>query len=342
MWPDPERPWYGSFVYSQARSLERAGVELDVLYVPGYRSSREYARGASEVLRRSKRRQYDLVHAHYGHSGVLARLQTKAPVLLSYCGDDLLGTPKSDGVGLTLRSVVLARAFAQLSRVIAATITKSEEMELRLPRGSRPNNHVIPNGVDLSRFSPMPKAEARGQLRWDGKAKNLLFVGSPEIPRKNIKLAEGVRNELVRRGIQVELRVADGIKPDAVPVWMAASDALIFPSLFEGSPNAVKEAMAMELPIVSAPVGDVPERFRGVEGTFVAERDPRIMADSVELALEYDGTPMARTAISQLSIDNVAERLVALYRSLIQLAYERCLCSPDDTNEQDRLNSTPQ
>ena len=70
MWPDTQRPWYGAFVHSQARSLERIGVNLDVLYVPGYRSSWEYARGAKEVFRRSKRQQYELVHAHYGHSGV--------------------------------------------------------------------------------------------------------------------------------------------------------------------------------------------------------------------------------------------------------------------------------
>jgi glycosyltransferase involved in cell wall biosynthesis len=319
MWPDSQRPWYGSFVYSQARSLERIGVDLDVLYVPGYRSSREYARGAGEVLRRSKRRQYDLVHAHYGHSGLLARLQRKAPVLLSYCGDDLLGTPKSDGVGLTRRSIVLARAFAQLSHVLSATITKSEEMELRLPPSSRKRNNVIPNGVDLSKFEPIQKDVARSRLGWSGKSKNLLFVGNPDFPRKNVRLAEAVRDELLQRGIQVELRIAWQVEPDMMTSWMAASDVLLFTSLFEGSPNTVKEAMAMELPIVSASVGDVPERLRNIEGTFVTERNREAMADSVELALEHDHAPAARVAIAELSIESVAERVLTLYRSLVAL-----------------------
>jgi glycosyltransferase involved in cell wall biosynthesis len=317
MWPDAERPWYGSFVYTQARSLERIGVNLDVLYVPGYRSSLEYARGAGEVLRRSRRRRYDLVHAHFGHSGVLARLQTKAPVLLSYCGDDLLGTPTSNGVGLTRRSVVLARSFAQLSRVLSGTITKSEEMELRLPSSSRDRNHVIPNGVDLSQFNPMPKHAARNQLSWSGTSKILLFVGNPAFPRKNVKVAEAVRDELVQRGVQVELRIAWQVEPDLVPVWMAASDVLVFPSLFEGSPNTVKEAMAMELPIVSAPVGDVPERLRNVEGTFVVERNPTVMADAVEDALQYERAPTARAALAELTVERVADRLLALYGSLV-------------------------
>jgi len=316
MWPDDERRWYGSFVHSQAQSLERIGVDLDVLYVPGYRASREYARGAAEVLRRARRCRYDLVHAHYGHSGVLARLQSSAPVLLSYCGDDLLGTPTPDGLGFTRGSVVLARGFAQLSRVLSATITKSEEMERRLPVGSRERNSVIPNGVDLASFEPMPKDLARGKLGWSAGAKNLLFVGNPAYSRKNVKLAEAACEELRRRGARVELRVAWQVDPDAMKLWFAASDVLLFPSLSEGSPNTVKEAMAMELPVVSAPVGDVPERLKGVEGTYVAERDAVAMADKVELALEHDRAPAARTAVAELSIEKVAQRIVDLYRSL--------------------------
>jgi glycosyltransferase involved in cell wall biosynthesis len=317
MWPDAERPWYGSFIHTQARSLENIGVDLDVLYVPGYRSSREYARGAVEVRRRSKRRRYDLVHAHYGHSGVLARLQLKAPVLLSYCGDDLLGTPCANGVGVTRRSAIAARGFSELSRVLSATITKSEEMARHLPVRARGRNHVIPNGVDLAQFAPMSADTARNRLGWKDGAKTLLFVGNPKIARKNVVLAEAVRDELIGRGVQITLRIAWQVAPDMVPVWMAASDVLIFPSLSEGSPNTVKEAMAMELPIVSAPVGDVPERLRDVAGTFVVERHPAAMADKVELALEYGRAPAARAALAELSIDRVADRVVTLYRSLL-------------------------
>jgi len=317
MWPDAERPWYGSFVHTQACSLERIGVDLDVLYVPGYRSSREYARGAVEVRRRTKRRHYDVVHAHYGHSGVLARLQAKTPVLLSYCGDDLLGTPNPSGVGMTRRSTIAARGFGELSRVLSATITKSEEMEQRLPARARQRNHVIPNGVDLEQFAPMSAHTARNRLGWQDGAKTLLFVGDPTNARKNVALAEAVRDELVGRGIQITLRIAWQVAPDMVPVWMAAADVLIFPSLSEGSPNTVKEAMAMELPIVSAAVGDVPERLRGIAGTFVAQRNPAAMADKVELALEYGRIPAARAALAELTIDKVAERIAALYRSLL-------------------------
>lgn len=317
MWPDAERPWYGSFVHSQARSLQALGVDLDVLYVPGYRSSNEYLRGARELLRRARGERYDLVHAHYGHCGLLARLQHRWPVLLSYCGDDLLGTPTATGEGrLTRTSTVLARGFAQLSRVLSATITKSEEMERRLPPRARERNTVLPNGVDLSRFEPIEKTRARARLGWSATPKNVLFVGNPDFPRKNVKLAQAVCAELVERGVAVRLRVAWKVAPSEMTLWMAAADVLLFPSLFEGSPNTVKEAMAMEMPIVSVPVGDVPERLRGVEGAFVVEWDRRLMADAVQDALLHERAPQARTAVRALSIDKVARRLADLYEQL--------------------------
>lgn len=328
MWPDAERPWYGSFVHSQARSLERAGVELDVLYVPGYRSALEYARGAAEVLRRTRRRRYDLVHAHYGHSGVLARVQSRAPILLSYCGDDLLGTQKSGGVGRTPRSILESRAFAELARVLSATITKSEEMAQRLPTGARQRNSVIPNGVDLAKFEPMPKRAAREKLGWNGHVKNLLFVGNPELPRKNVRLASAVHRELLGRGTKAELRVAFKVPPDEMIQWMSAADLLIFPSLHEGSPNTIKEAMAMELPIVSAPVGDVPERLRGVEGTYVVERDLKAMTDCAQAALEYDRLPNARIAVEEVSVEKIARRIIALYETIVAATGSQAMTAP--------------
>src|SRR5205823_3619719 len=93
MWPDHVRPWYGSFVYSQARSLRAVGVEVDVLAIRGYASNWHYTSAAGEMVKRNVVGRYDVVHAHYGHSAIIARLDVRRPLVVSYCGDDLLGTP---------------------------------------------------------------------------------------------------------------------------------------------------------------------------------------------------------------------------------------------------------
>ena len=98
---------------------------------------------------------------------------------------------------------------------------------------------------------------------------------------------------------------------------MNASNVLLFPSLSEGSPNTVKEAMAVELPIVSAPVGDVPDRLAGVSGTFVVPHDVRAMAEAVLAALRVGRSPAARKAVEHLSIERVAERVLEVYQEAI-------------------------
>lgn len=258
---------------------------------------------------------FDVVHAHYGHCGVVARMQMRTPLVISFCGADLLGTP--DGTGrFTCASIWTGRAFAQLAWVVAATITKSQEMAERLPRSRRARNYVIPNGVDLGAFSRMVQCDARAKLGWNPEVPNVLFVGDPGNPRKNFRLAREVCDELARRGRPVKLRVATGMSHDHVSGWMSAADAMLFPSLSEGSPNVVKEAMAAELPIVSAPVGDVPERLEGVEGCFVVDREPDAMADALRAALDHGRAPQARNAVEGISLERVAGRVLAVYEAV--------------------------
>lgn len=318
MWPDERRPWFGSFVYSQAQSLRALGVELDVVYVPGYLDRREYVRAIGALRRKLKSQRYELVHAHYGYCGVVGRMQARVPLVLSYCGDDLLGTPSSDGcLQYSRSSLLLASAFATLAYAADATITKSEEMAIRLPQRRRERNYVIPNGVDLDMFQRGDREQARRELGWVAEPPNILFVGNPELPRKNLTLARDVCTELERRGRPVQLRIGWDIPPEAIPVWMSAADVLLFPSLSEGSPNTVKEAMACELPIVSTPVGDVPTRLAGVKGTFVVEPDAREMASALMQALEVGRTPDARDAVRELSTERVAQRVLEVYRQTL-------------------------
>jgi glycosyltransferase involved in cell wall biosynthesis len=317
MWPDDQRPWYGSFINSQARSLEALGIELDVLYVPGYVSNWEYVRGAFRALGRNLRT-YDVVHAHFGHSAIVARMNFRAPLVISYCGDDLLGKSDPACPGRPTRgSWRLARAFAQVAWAASATITKSEDMERRLPHARRARNHVIPNGVDLEFFAPMDKREARQRLGWKSDEKAVLFVGKPDLVVKNHALAEAACTRAARECSELRLRVAWAIPPEDIPVWMSAADALVFPSWSEGSPNAVKEAMACELPIVAAPVGDVPERLHGIPGCYVVPRDEQHFAEALLKALRYGRCPEGRMAVAELSLMRVAKQVVDVYDSVV-------------------------
>lgn len=311
MWPDELRPHYGSFIASQARSLPAAGVAVDLVYVRGFLGSRAYLKALMELPRRSRRRPYDLVHIHYGHTLAAGIGVTRRPLVVSFCGEDLLGAPRQNGI--TLKSRIEVSVFRRLAALATVTITKSREMEEALPARLRPRNHVLPNGVDLEMFAPRSRREARARLGWGEEERVMLFLGNPDDPRKNIILARDAAEAICSEDPAARLHVAWEVAPEEVPVLMNAADCLLFPSKSEGSPNAIKEAMACALPIVASPVGDIAERLEGVDGCFVRERTPEAFAGALRQALRVGRAPAARAAVERLGLDAVAGRLVEIY-----------------------------
>src|SRR5215208_2345192 len=166
MWPSAERPFYGVFVARQMNSLAAVGVDLEVVPIYGSgspaRSLLAYLRAALKMVAVNfRRRPPDLIHAHTGHCGLLACLQLRAPVVVSYVGYDLdITSDRPDN----WRSRGERRFFQQLSRFVAATIAKSARGRSHLPAATQPFNTVIPNGVDRDLFAPVDRAEARARL----------------------------------------------------------------------------------------------------------------------------------------------------------------------------------
>src|SRR5690348_7617743 len=98
MWPHDRDPDYGIFVKRQIDSLRGLGLDCDVLFIEGYRSRWEYARVAWHLLRLSRSQTRPLlIHSHGGETAVAVCWYMRDPVLLSYCGSDLLGDPHADG-----------------------------------------------------------------------------------------------------------------------------------------------------------------------------------------------------------------------------------------------------
>ncbi len=290
------------------------GYRVDVLFIRGYRSRFAYPAAAAIVAVANCRRRYALVHAHGGEAAVVARFYVRAPVLGSYCGDDLLGTPTAHGTirrtSRLRRSLVRAHA-----RFMSATITKSREMEDALPASSRSTNSVIPNGVDTSLFAPASRADARSALGW-GNGGVVLFVGDPRITRKRFRLAEAAYL-LARESVAaLRLHVAAGVVPDRVPELMNAADCLVLTSSIEGSPNVVKEALMCNLPVVATDVGDVRDLLAGVEPSAVVEPTARAIADAIVWCVDPPRRSNGRAACQQLTADAVARRVVGVYERL--------------------------
>jgi len=310
MWPSAERPHWGAFVRSQADSLAALGCENTLYEIRGYRSSMEYFRAMSEVPRAARACGAELVHAHYGLSGAAAS-RVRLPLVVSFCGDDLLGRPDAHGK-LTFKSRALLPVSHHAARRADAVIVKSEEMRRAI--ASIPDVDVIPNGVDLARFAPEPRAAARAALGWRDAGHVLLFAADPHELRKNFPLAAATRAALTARGLDVRLESVHGRPQADMARAMNAADVLLLPSFHEGSPNVVKEAMAVGLPVVAAPVGDCEDRLRNVSPSWVVERSVEAFANAAAAVLADARRSNGREVIERtLSLGAVAKQVLAVY-----------------------------
>ncbi len=303
------------FIKRQVESLQAQGLRCDVLFIRGYRSAAAYPLSALRLLAWSLRGHgYRLVHVHGGEAALAGRFYLRAPVVVSYLGNDVLGYPTATGE-IPLRQVIRSQMIRQHARLATRTITKSVEMELALPPRVRAKNTVIPNGVNLRVFRPIDRHEARRTLGWDPEAPVALFVARPDEVRKRFWLAQAAVDDARAEFPDARLEVAAGVEPDRVPVLMGAADCLIHPSSSEGSPNVVKEALMCNLPVVATPVGDIPELLDGVSPSFVVPPTAEALADAVRRCFRDRMRSNGRERAAELSNEAICERLLRVYEA---------------------------
>jgi len=299
MYPDAQNPDFGTFVQEQVSALRTRGLSVDVLVAGGKRRKLSYVQGAQRLRRQLQEHEYDLIHAHYVFSGIVARLQWRHPLLVSFHGAaEMVGW-----VGL------LCKVLAPLADAVTVT---SEQHKREL---GRPDAHVVPCGVDLDLFVPMHRTEARQQLGLPAESKLVLFVGIMR-PEKRLDVIEGAVNILQAEDPNVQLIAATGQPHERIPLYMNACDVLTLASDFEGSPVVIKEAMACNLPIVSVDVGDVAQVIAGVEGCYICRRDAADMADKLGQALDRGQRTTGRRVIQSLGLDATVDSILNIYEDL--------------------------
>jgi glycosyltransferase involved in cell wall biosynthesis len=316
MWPHEGHSGYGIFVARQIESVRALGVDCEVEFVKGYRSRWAYLRGSIRmILLNLSRRRPLLVHAHGGETALVARWFARGPVVTSYCGDDLLGTPQANGA-ITPSSRIRRAVLRRHARLMTRTITKSAEMQAVLGSAAR-RNLVLPNGVDRDLFHPRPVGEARRELGWSGEDRIVLFAANPEVERKRYWLAEAACREAERSLGPIRLEVGWGIPPADMPKLMAAADCLLLTSAHEGSPNVVKEAVSCNLPVVSVRVGDVAEVLEEVRPSWICDPDPRELGAALAECLSDPRRSDGRDRTAWLGQERIATRLLGLYSELV-------------------------
>jgi glycosyltransferase involved in cell wall biosynthesis len=283
---------------------------------------------------------FSLIHTHFlGNGFIGAYLKNKygKPLVVTAHGGDVYDLPFRDRWYNSLARFVLAEA----DQVITVCKFNAEKL---LSLGISSNKlYIIPNGYDEGLFKPISRSKAREKLGLPLNKKILLSIGNlvdakghtylisamSLVLRKRkdvllIIVGSGSLKELLQSmakkyGLGDYVMFAGGKKHEEIPIWMNASDIFILPSLQEGFPTVVPEAMACGKPIVATNVGGVPEAITHNDlGILVNPGDSEGLASAMLEALERKWNPeIILKHAEKYSWRNLAEQIVSIYQKAL-------------------------
>ena len=287
----------------------------------------------------------DVIHAHFPYPDGYGMLKVKerwgVPLVVHERGGYIYATGKAYPSIRKMHMETLEKA----DRIVAVSHdTRNEYITLGVPEEKI---EVVPNGVNLDRFYPMEKSEARSALGLPEDRPIVLFAGYLR-PRKGVQhlieavpklvreynalfvlLGEGgMRHELEEKlrkyHLEGDVMLKGTIPHDQMPFYENAMDVLILPSLAEGRPNVVLEAMACGKPVVATSVSGIPELVQdGKTGILIPPSDVEAIKDALSRILTDSelGRRMGREgkkAIVEMNLSwgNYAKNMIRIYEEV--------------------------
>jgi teichuronic acid biosynthesis glycosyltransferase TuaC len=266
-----------------------------------------YAHFVSRYAIKNIKPKPDLIHAHFSYPDGFGMIglakKWNIPLVISALGT--IERKVAYEGSYTSRQIIKAMNFAD------KVLSVSEDLKLHIVNLGINENKVIvvPNGVDTEKFKPAGKENSRKLLNLPLDKNIILFVGALRSIKGVDYLIEAAKNfvdsntelYLVGRddGLKKSLKkmaqdfkITDFIKfigpvnHEDIPLWISASDILVLPSLSEGRPNVVLEALACEVPVVATDVGGIPELIiNGETGYLVPAKNPLELSEKVNKLL---------------------------------------------------------
>lgn len=287
-----------------------------------------------------KKISFDLIHAHFLNSGFIGVELKKlygTPLVVTAHGGDVYNTPFRDNWYNSISKYVIKGAD------MVITVSKFNAEILSSLGISSKKLHIIYNGYDEKIFKLSPQLMAKNEIGLPKNKKIVLSIGNLVDIKGHVYLIEamkkviakrtdvllfiigsGVLEEVLRQKI-LKLGLSDyvflvGRKPhEEIPVWLNASDLFVLPSLGEGFPTVIPEAMACGKPVIGTAVGGVPEIVSNSDvGLLVKPKDSLCLADSILTALEIKWKPeLINSHSKQYAWDNVSKQIIEVYQNLL-------------------------
>ncbi len=289
-----------TLVHNQGMSIQELGHEVSFFTIKG-KGIKGYFKHIFILRRFLKQHAFDVIHAHYSLSAIVAALAGATPLVTSLMGSDVKASPALK-YGIQFFNTFFWKKV----------IVKSQDMKVS---SNIQDAYVVPNGVDFTKFRPIPKSEALPVTGWDTKKQHILFAANPKRKEKNYALAKQAFDTIANDTIQLHALV--DIPNELMPNYFNAADVILLTSLWEGSPNVIKEAMACNCKIVAVAVGDIKKVIGATPGCFVTDFNPDTVARKLQEALAYSPKTKGRHQVAHLDATTIAKQLIHIYTAAL-------------------------
>ena len=286
------------FVKEQAESLIEKGLSIDFFLIKG-KGLFGYLRNYYLLIKKIKYKKYDLIHAHYGLSGLLATFQLSVPVVITFHGSDVN----------MKKNYIFSRIASRLS---TNNIFVHQNLSKKLKIYRDPLN-IIPCGFNKNLFFPIPKDKAREILNWKKNIHYIVFSSAFDNKIKNVRLAWSATSDLNNCKL-IELK---GYGKEKINLILNASDLLLVTSLSETGPIIVKEALACNCPIISTNVGDVQKLIRNVQNCYISDYNPEDIKKKINLVFSNNKRTNGEQAIKNFNLENIAHKVINVYKTTL-------------------------
>jgi D-inositol-3-phosphate glycosyltransferase len=295
---------------------------------------------------------YDLIHSHYwlsGRLGLLFKDRWGVPMVSTFHTLAQLKNRVAESAAereQAVRYEIERRTMAGSDRIVALTAVDRQQMLRHY--GEQAPIVVIPGGVDLARFAPLPRTVARAQLGLPADQKTILFVGRIQrlkgleiLLRAFARLTDLDAQVLIVGGrpgsspesreisrlqhLAAKLGVAErthflgAVAHEQLPAYYSAADVSVMPSSYESFGLVAVESLACGTPVVATRVGGLRSILRdGETGLLVPWRDAELFAERLRRVLsDHDLRArlagQARASVLQYGWDRIADEHLALY-----------------------------
>jgi glycosyltransferase involved in cell wall biosynthesis len=290
-----------------------------------------------------QKNQYDLTHSFFtvpcGAISWMIRRKYKIPYIISLRGSDVPGY--SDRFSFIYS--ILTFFIVEIWKKSAAVISNSEELkELALKTNSKQAIDIIANGVDIEKFRPaIEKRDAKkiyltvGATRLTArKGTKYLIEAIDSLVKKGrdihmIVMGEGddkenLEKQVAQLDLQERIKFVGRIPNTETSAFYQKANIFVLPSLNEGMSNAMLEALASGLPLISTDTGGAKQIIQaGKNGFIVRMKDSADIAEKIEKIINNPeliismGNESRRIA-EGMSWASVAEKYFDLYKAIIK------------------------